>query len=53
MHANHSDMVKFANDKENEYIKVKYIFRNIITDRIESEYEEDNGMPAHLAVLEL
>ncbi|KAK3175924.1 hypothetical protein OEA41_007246 [Lepraria neglecta] len=52
MHANHSDMVKFANEKENEYIQVKYIFRDIITDRIESVSLEDNGMPAPLALLE-
>ena len=52
MHANHSDMVKFANEKENEYIQVKYIFRDIITDRIESVSVEDNGMPAPLALLE-
>ncbi|KAL2044672.1 hypothetical protein N7G274_002446 [Stereocaulon virgatum] len=45
IHANHSDMVKFASATDNDYKKVKYCIREIIVDRIQSAGAEFHALP--------
>ena len=44
MHANHSDMIKFASNKENDYGKIRTAIREIITDRMGGKASEASGM---------
>ena len=42
--ANHRDMVKFTSRTDNNYIKVRNVIGDIISDRIDGAVREGNGM---------
>ena len=44
IHANHRDMVKFADRTENNYQKVRSVIEDIISDRIEGVVGEGKGL---------
>ena len=44
IHANHRDMVKFASRTDNNYMKVRNVIGDIISDRIDGAVREENGM---------
>ena len=44
IHANHQDMVKFADRTDNNYVRVRNVIGDIISDMIDGVGMEENGM---------
>lgn len=44
IHADHRDMVKFADRTDNNYKRVRSVIEDIISDRIDGVATEGNGM---------